>query len=148
MINLDDIYIFGANAKEMNKAFRSVMQYSKESLGIEIKSDLKMLSFSKNDSNAHIDALGYRIYRNRVTMRRRNYVKLKSSAKRFGKSHSVKDARSFLAREGMFAIHTNSRHFCEKYNIYHLKRYARKVVSEHDKGHDNRKAGSSTGIKS
>lgn len=148
MINLDDIYIFGANAKEMNKAFRSVMEYSKVSLGLEIKSDWKMLSFSKHDSNAHIDALGYRIYRNRVTMRRRNYVKLKSSARRFGKSHSVKDARSFLAREGMFARHTNSRHFCNKYNIYHLKRYARKVVSEHDKSHDNRKAGSSTGIKS
>ena len=148
MINLDDIYIFGANAKEMNKAFRSVMEYSNEALGLEIKEDWKMLSFSKHDSNAHIDALGYRIYRNRVTMRRRNYVKLKSSARRFGKSHSVKNARSFLAREGMFARHTNSRHFCKKYNIYHLKREARKVVSEHDKGHDNRKAGSSTGIKS
>lgn len=148
MINLDDIYIFGSNAKEMNKAFRSVMEYSKLSLGLEIKEDWKMLSFSKHDSNAHIDALGYRVYRNRVTMRRRNYVKLKSSARRFSKTHSVKDARSFLAREGMFARHTDSRHFCNKYNIYNLKREARKVVSEHDKGHDNRKAGSSTGIKS
>ena len=148
MINLDDIYIFGSNAKEMNKAFRSVMEYSKLSLGLEIKEDWKMLSFSKHDSNAHIDALGYRIYRNRVTMRRRNYVKLKSSARRFSKTHSVKDARSFLAREGMFARHTDSKHFCNKYDIYHLKRKARKEVSEYDKGNDNRKARSSTGINS
>lgn len=148
MINLDDIYIFGSNAKEMNKAFRSVMEYSKEVLGLEIKEDWKMLSFSSHDSNAHIDAMGYRIYRNRITMRRRNYVKLKSSAKRFRKSHSIKDARSFLAREGMFARHTNSKHFCMKYNIYHLKRKARKEVSEYDKGNDNRKARSSTSINS
>lgn len=148
MINLDDIYIFGSNAKEMNRAFAGVMKFSKENLGLEIKHDWKMLSFSRNDINAHIDALGYRIYRNRVTMRRRNYVKLKASARRFSKTHSVRDARSFLAREGMFARHTDSRHFCEKYNIYHLKRKARKVVSSHDKSHDNKKAGSSTDIKS
>jgi hypothetical protein len=148
MINLDDIYIFGSNAKEMNKAFRSVMKYSKEVLGLEIKEDWKMLSFSSHDSNAHIDAMGYRIYRNRITMRRRNYVKLKSSAKRFRKSNSIKDARSFLAREGMFARHTNSKHFCMKYNIYHLKRKARKGVSEYDKGNDYRKARSSTSINS
>lgn len=148
MINLDDIYIFGSNAKEMNRAFAAVMKFSKENLGLEIKQDWKMLSFSKNNPDAHIDALGYRIYRNRVTMRRRNYIKLKSSARRFSRSHSVRDARSFLAREGMFARHTDSRHFCEKYNIYHLKRKARKVVSSHDKSHDNRKAGSSTDIKS
>lgn len=148
MINLDDIYLFGSNAKEMNKAFAGVMKFSKENLGLEIKQDWKMLSFSRNDINAHIDALGYRIYRNRVTMRRRNYVKLKYSARRFSKTHSVRDARSFLAREGMFARHTDSIKFCNKYNIYHLKKKARKVVSKHDKGHDNRKAGSSTGIKS
>jgi hypothetical protein len=148
MINLDDIYIFGSNAKEMNKAFRSVMKYSKEVLGLEIKEDWKMLSFSSHDSNAHIDAMGYRIYRNRITMRRRNYVKLKSSAKRFRKSNSIKDARSFLAIEGMFARHTNSKHFCMKYNIYHLKRKARKEVSEYDKGNDYRKARSSTSINS
>lgn len=132
----------------MNKAFRSVMKYSKEVLGLEIKEDWKMLSFSSHDSNAHIDAMGYRIYRNRITMRRRNYVKLKSSAKRFRKSRSVKDARSFLAREGMFARHTDSKHFCNKYDIYHLKRKARREVSEYDKGNDNRKARSSTGINS
>lgn len=148
MINLDDIYIFGSNAKEMNKAFRNVMKYSKEVLGLEIKKDWKMLSFSSHDSNAHIDAMGYRIYRNRITMRRRNYIKLKSSAKQFRKSHSIKDARSFLAREGMFARHTDSKHFCNKYDIYHLKRKARKEVSEYDKGNDNRKARSSTGINS
>lgn len=133
MINLDDIYIFGSNAKEMNRAFAGVMKFSKENLGLEIKQDWKMLSFSRNNPDAHIDALGYRIYRNRVTMRRRNYVKLKSSARRFSKSHSVKDARSFLAREGMFARHTDSKKFCTKYNIYHLKRNARKVVSENAK---------------
>lgn len=148
MINLDDIYIFGSNAKEMNKAFRSIMKYSKEVLGLEIKEDWKILSFSSHDSNAHIDAMGYRIYRNRITMRRRNYIKLKSSAKRFRKSNSIKDARSFLAREGMFARHTDSKHFCNKYDIYHLKRKARKEVSEYDKGNDNRKARSSTGINS
>lgn len=147
MINLDDIYIFGSNAKEMNKAFRSVMQYSKKALGLEIKSDWKMLSFSRNNPDAHIDALGYRIYRNRVTMRRRNYVKLKSSARKFSKTHSVRDARSFLAREGMFARHTDSIKFCNKYNIYHLKRKARKVVSENDKkSNKHNQAATSTGI--
>lgn len=133
MINLDDIYLFGSNARQMNKAMKDIINFADSTLHLIIKPSWQMLSLRHNDENAHMDILGYRVYRNRITMRRRNYVKLKKSLKTFTKHRTVKNARSLCARVGMFIKHTNSYRFCQKYNVYKIVRMARKVISNYDK---------------
>lgn len=140
MFNLDDIYLFGSSAKDMHRAMVDLTEFA-ETKGLTIKPNWQIISLSHKDPNAHIDVLGYRVYRDRITMRRRNYCKLRRSVSQFNAHKTVSNARSFLARYGMFVIHTNSRRFCSKYAVYAAARRARKVVSKYDKGNVRRKAG-------
>lgn len=133
MINLDDIYLFGTNANQMNRAMRDVVEFA-ASKGLTIKPNWQLISLNHSDNDAHIDVLGYRVYRDRITMRPRNYRKLKHSIAAFNSHPTVRNARSLIARNGMFIPHTNSARFCDKYNVHSATKKARKVISHHDKG--------------
>lgn len=140
MINLDDIYLFGSNASGMHRAMRDLIQFA-ASKGLTIKSDWRLISLNHNDPDAHVDVLGYRVYRDRITMRPRNYRKLRHSIRAFRVHPTVGHARSLMARHGMFILHTNARRFCNKYNVYQTARKARKVISRYDKSKVCGKAG-------
>ena len=130
MINMDDIYIFGSSAKELHRVMRGTIQCA-DSMGLTIKPDWKLLDCG-NNPDAHIDVLGYRIYRDRITMRRRNYVKTKRAISGFRKNPNIKTARALISYDGLFIQHTNSLRFRQKYQTGGMVRSARRVVSRYD----------------
>jgi len=132
MINLDDIYIFGTSAKELHRVMNGLLPFAK-AMGLTIKPDWRLLDLGPKNPDAHIDALGYRIYRGRITMRRRNYVKTKRAQRMFEKSPNIVNARALVSYYGMFVKHTNSNRFNHKYQASRAVRSARKVVSQYDK---------------
>lgn len=140
MINLDDIYLFGSNASEMHRAMKDLIRFA-AGKGLTIKPDWRLISLNHSDPDAHVDVLGYRVYRDRITMRPRNYRKLRHSIRIFRAHPTVGHARSLMARHGMFILHTNARRFCNKYNVYQTARKARKVISRYDKSKVCGKAG-------
>ena len=142
MINMDDIYLFGSNASGMHRAMADLIQLA-DGMGLTIKPDWRLISLKHNDPDAHVDVLGYRVYRDRITMRPRNYRKLRHSLRMFQAHPTVRHARSLMARNGMFGRHTNSRRFCKKYNVYQTAHSARKAISRYDKSKVCRKAGPS-----
>ena len=147
MFFLDDMFIFGANARAMHKAFKGINAYA-ESLGLSIKSDWKMLSLNPSDKHAHIDAMGYRIYRDHITMRRRDYIKTKRAFQHFRKSPCYKTAKSAVAYHGLFIKHTYSFRFRKKYRVKRLFRKARLIISDHDKSNVLREAGAGHHLRS
>lgn len=133
LIYLDDIYIFGSNATQLKRVIRGTIDYAK-SKGLEIKPDYKFVSLKAMDENAHVDVVGYKVYRDRITARRSNYLKLKRSIRKFKHSpNNVSYALSTVARLGLFLNHTNCTRFVRKYRIKKLRKSARKVVSEYAK---------------
>lgn len=130
MINMDDIYIFGSSAKELHRVMRGTIQCA-YSMGLTIKPDWKLLDCG-NNPDAHIDVLGYRIYRDRITMRRRNYVKTKRAISGFKRNPNIKTARALISYDGLFIQHTNSLRFRQKYQTGGMVRSARRVVSRYD----------------
>ena len=142
MFNLDDIYLFGSNASGMHRAMADLIQFA-ASMRLTIKPDWRLISLKHSDPDAHVDVLGYRVYRDRITMRPRNYRKLRHSLRMFQAHPTVRHARSLMARNGMLVRHTNSRRFCKKYNVYQTAHSARKVISRYDKSKVCRKAGPS-----
>ena len=140
MINLDDIYLFGSNASGMHRAMADLIQFA-AGKGLTIKPDWRLISLNHSDPDAHVDVLGYRVYRDRITMRPRNYRKLRHSIRIFRAHPTAGHARSLMARHGMFILHTNARRFCNKYNVYQTARKARKVISRYDKSKVCGKAG-------
>ena len=147
MFFLDDMFIFGANARAMHKAFKGINAYA-ESLGLSIKSDWKMLSLNPSDKHAHIDAMGYRIYRDHITMRRRDYIKTKRAFQHFRRSPCYKTAKSAVAYHGLFIKHTDSFRFRNKYRVKRLFRKARLIISDHDKSNVLREAGAGHHLRS
>lgn len=137
LFNVDDIFIFGANAKELNRLTKDFILFAK-SKGLTVKPDWQLISFRGDD--ACVDVLGYKVYRDRITLRRRNYIKLKRTIRCFKRAPTLKNARSLCSRYGQIK-HSNSRRFCQKYNAYAAVRSARKVVSNHDKSKICRQAG-------
>ena len=131
LIYLDDIFLFSSNARKLTNCVKDVIDYFL-SIGLSIKNTWNMICLKGCD--AHIDILGYKIYHNRITMRRRDYLKTKKSLRDFKKHpKSNKKAMSFVAHHGLFVKHTNSIKFRKKYNVDFYYKLARKVISNYAK---------------
>lgn len=129
---LDDIYIFGTNARDMHALMRDTMEYA-EGMGLTIKPTWHIINLNPDDARCHVDTMGYRIYRDHISMRRRDYVKAKKSIRKFKRNSTVRNARSLVSYFGMFCMPTDSFRFCKKYNALKQFNIARKVISRYDK---------------
>ena len=138
MINADDIYIFGDSAKDLHRVMRGTIKHA-EAVGLTIKPGWKLIDCGGNQ-NSHVDVLGYRIYKDHITMRRRNYIKTKRALREFRTSKNIRTARKLLAYDGLFLHHTNSHRFRQKYQTSGDIKAARKVVSHYDKSKVRREA--------
>ena len=137
---LDDVFLFGSNARKMTSAVQELIQ-AYASLGLTIKPDWKIICLKKSRKDTHIDMLGYRVYHNRITMRRRDYVKVKRSLRRFKNDiGNLNKAQGYIAMYGLFVKHTDSNKFRKKYNADKYYKQARKVVSTYAKSEFFRKA--------
>lgn len=132
LIYLDDIYIFGSNATQIKKVMRGTIDYAKD-MGLTIKDNWQLISLRKSDADAHIDIVGYKVYRDRVTARRSNYLKLRKSVRDFKRHKSCKLARTLIARLGIFLKFTSSQRFVKKYRTRKLLKLARRKVAFYDK---------------
>lgn len=131
IVYLDDIFLFSANARKLNNAVKQIIQYF-ETIGLTIKEKWKLIYLKGED--AHIDILGYKIYADHVTMRRRDYVKFRKAVREFkNNQRSIKKAMTLVAYCGLFLKHTDSVKFDKKYNVSKYYKLARKVVSDHGK---------------
>lgn len=127
---LDDNFLFGSNARALTKAVNDLIKvYALK--GLTIKPDWKMICLKRNRDDTHIDILGYKVYHDRITMRRRDYVKTRHAIK-MCKSHpnNLGYSYTYISLHGLFIEHTNSEKFKRKYNSEKYYLQARKVVSK------------------
>lgn len=110
---MDDIVIFGPNKKKLHKARKAIDSYLKQ-LKLTIKGNWQVF---KTNSRP-IDFLGYRFYRDHVTMRRRNALRIKRRVKKIYRKDKLnfKDASAIVSYLG-WIYHSDSRYFYKK----HLK---------------------------
>lgn len=129
---LDDVFLFGSNARQLTKVVNDLINLYKTK-GLTIKPDWKMICLKINGNDTHIDVLGYKVYHNRITMRRRDYLKLRKAIRNCKKHpKNVRYARTLISLYGMFVKFTNSHKFVQKYNAMKIYLKARKRVSEYD----------------
>lgn len=137
---LDDVFLFGSNARKMTNAMPNLID-AYASKGLTIKPDWNIVCLKKNRKDTHIDMLGYKVYHDHITMRRRDYIKTRQALNDFKKHpNSVKKAQTFISMYGLFIKHTNSIKFRKKYKADKYYKKARKVVSNYDKSNVFREA--------
>ena len=130
---LDDVFLFGSNARQMRKATNDLIQvYAR--YGLTIKSDWKLICLKYNRKHTHIDVLGYKVYHNRVTMRHRDYIKTRRAIRKC-KQHpkSLRFAQGLVSLYGLFVKHTTSEKFKLKYNAKKYFKQAKEMISKYGK---------------
>ena len=117
---MDDMVLFGRNKRKLHKVVRSIMMYLNK-IGLKIKHTWQVFRFDYIDRHGKrrgrdIDFLGYRFFRDKIILRKRNALKLRRQVM---KIHRMKEitahvAQSLMSRLGWLR-HCNSFNFWHKY---------------------------------
>lgn len=138
---MDDMTLFGRSKKILHRAVRKIMSFL-QSLGLSLKETWQVFRYDYIDRHGQrrgrvFDFLGFRFFRDKTIMRKRNALAIRRAVKRVGrmKNVPVKAARSLMSRLGQLR-HCNSRNFyfknVEPYiNIKEIKGVIRNASRKH-----------------
>ena len=133
---MDDMVLFHSNKRELHRIKKLIELYLRDNLSLEIKDNWQLFRFhTRKDKGRFLDFMGFRFYRNRVTLRRKIALKAMRKARRIAKKKhtAVHDARQMLTYIGWSKC-TDSYNWVKKYILYHINfRELRKIVSNYDK---------------
>lgn len=136
---VDDFVMLGNNKKALHKAFAEISKYL-EGLGLKLKGNYQVFRFIYTDKNGKergrfIDFMGYRFYRDKVTLRRKLFFKMMRKFQKVSKLKviDVHSARQVTCYMG-YIRHTNSyKLFNERIKPLINIGVCKKVVSNYDK---------------
>lgn len=147
---MDDMVIFGSNKKQLHEMRVKIEKYLDKNLGLELKKNWQVFRFDYNGQFRDLDFMGFRFYRDRITLRKSIMIKASRKARKIYKAEkpSVYSARQMLSYLG-WIDHTDSYGFYltwikpivdfkklkKKINSYDKKQ--RRVRNDLDKGRIN-----------
>lgn len=137
---MDDIYIFTRSEKDAMEAARRCISYCRDCLKLQIKPDWHLIEkkIGKTEKS-YVDCVGFRIYPDHITLRRRNYVKARENLKRGRKSMDIDLARTIMSNRGEIMA-CDSFRFRRKYHAKTVMRKARRTISKYDRSKIQREA--------
>ncbi len=133
---MDDMVIFCSNKRELRKIKKKIQLYLRDNLLLELKENWQLFRFHMyKNKGRFLDFMGFRFYRNRVTLRRKIALKAMRKARRIMKKKhiTVHDARQMLTYIGWSRC-TDTYNWLKKYVLQCVSfRRLRKIVSKYDK---------------
>lgn len=127
---IDDMVMFGTNKKKLHKAKKEIENIlSRYSLSIK-----KNWQVFRVDDRG-VDFLGFRFFRDRTVLRKRNALRIRRRVKKINKKGNLnyKDACAIMSYWGWIK-HSNSFYFYNKYVKPYIKiKKVRKVISDYNK---------------
>jgi len=124
---VDDLVLLGNNKKKLHQARRDISNYLNE-IGLSLKGDWQVFRVNKRD----IDFLGFRFYRNKTILRKRNTLRIKRRMRKIQKKGylNYKDACAVISYWGWIK-RSNSYDFYQKtVKPVVSVGFAKKVVSD------------------
>lgn len=133
---MDNLYLFGRNKKVLHKTVGEVECYLYERLHLKLNGSKQVYRMEYTDRNGKvrgraIDALGFVVHRNRVTMRKSILKRARAKALKIKKTHRYKrcDAAAMLSYKGWFD-HTDTHNYAKRYILPIVSfKYCRKRIS-------------------
>lgn len=128
---MDDVAIFSSSKKDLKLCIKTLNGYLSTQLGLRIKSNDQLF---KLDSRP-IDMMGYRIYTDKTTIRKRIFKRANKMICKYRSQEtimSVKDAKSIMAYKGYFD-NSNSLNYKRKHKCERIFECARKVIKNENK---------------
>lgn len=132
---MDDFLLTGSSKKDLRKAMRLLIKYTKEFLGLEVKPDWKICKISDTEP---IDMMGFVFRKTRTTIRtkifiktRRYFLKVDKRTKK-GSNITLNLAYKCVSAFGWYK-NTDSYMIREKLKIDDITDMCKKIISEHAK---------------
>lgn len=127
---MDDMIIFHTNKRKLRKIKDCIVSYLKKEK-LAIKDNWQIINTKYNMLNF----LGYRFYKDHITLRRNNFLRIKRRIKKISKKQqiSVKDACAVISYDG-FLKRSDCFTFLERYLYPYVSvNYCKKIVSKDSK---------------
>lgn len=132
---MDDMVLFGSNKRKLHRVREQIQNFI-DPMSLKIKDNWQLFKMhNEKDSGRFLDFLGFKFYRNRVTMRKKICRKAMKKAIKISKKDkiTVHDARQMMTYIGWMK-YTNTyswylNHIKPYINIKQLKR----IISDYDK---------------
>lgn len=133
---MDDIVMFHSNKRKLHKIKWLVEKYLNENLNLKIKENWQLFRFhTLRNKGRFLDFMGFRFYKNRVTIRRKIALKAMRKGRRIKKKNraTAYDARQMLTYIGWTNC-TDTYNWFRKYILanINLKRL-KKIISHYDR---------------
>jgi len=119
---MDDTLLICSSYRKLRKAVMLIVKFCKERLGVTLhmkQLHVKVIPYRDKEGDEKgepIDICGYRIYRRKVSMRRRVSIKARRSILRQNRKPSVARAKSLVSRYGRYMKRTNHFVLDERYH--------------------------------
>lgn len=129
---MDDVVIFSPSKKNLKLCIKALNRYLCVQLGLKIKNNKQLFKLNSRP----IDMMGYRIYTDKTTIRKRIFKRANKVICRYRSPEtvmSVKDAKSIMAYKGYFD-NSNSIKYKRKHKCERIFEHARKVIKNENKG--------------
>lgn len=129
---MDDVVIFSPSKRDLKLCIKALNNYLSVQLGLKIKNNKQLF---KLDSRP-IDMMGYRIYTDKTTIRKRIFKRANKMICKYRNPDTImsaKDAKSIMAYKGYFD-NSDSLKYKKKHKCERIFENARKVIKNENKG--------------
>ena len=134
---MDDIVIFGSSKKHLKLCIKALNRFLSMQLGLKIKNNEQLFILDSRP----IDMMGYRIYTDKTTIRKRIFKRANKMICKYRSPDTImsaKDAKSIMAYKGYFD-NSDSLKYKKKHKCERIFDCARKVIKNENKGFVHRK---------
>lgn len=129
---MDDIVIFGSSKKHLKLCIKALNRFLSMQLGLKIKNNEQLFILDSRP----IDMMGYRIYKDKTTIRKRIFKRANKMICKYRSPDTImsaKDAKSIMAYKGYFD-NSDSLKYKKKHKCERIFDCARKVIKNENKG--------------
>lgn len=126
LLYMDDILLLATSAKNLHKAVQLIIRYARDEMGLTIKDGWAVRELQDGD---FIDMMGYRIYRDHVTIRRRVFIRVRRAFVRARRHElTMQMAYRCISYNGVVE-NADSHGFAEKYKTAQTVQRSKEMIS-------------------
>lgn len=128
---MDDLYLQSNNSKSLHRAVNLAVKYAKDDLGLTIKPDWMVRKIGDGE---FVDMMGFRIYPDHVTIRKRVFLRVRRAYKKATRTPrpTLRQAQKCASYAGIIK-NTNSIKLAKKYKIYRTIKLSKGVIAHESK---------------
>lgn len=132
---MDDMIVFGGNKRALHAIRVKVAEYLEKNLGLEMKDDWQIFRFEYNGRFRFLDYMGFRFYRNRVTLRKSIMLKASRKARKISAKEkpTIYDIRQMLSYLGWIMATDTYGFYAKWVKPFVNIQYCKRRISRYDK---------------